>query len=183
MKRRRKTVLTLVVASVILLVLWVVVLGGGVSIWGSFFNSMMARRGRQSRVALLCETDHQVLFESCMELSKRAAQGSLKPGKYLVRGGDRSSEASSFPRAILDLGPSYIHIDENNTGRVMVAMRGGLDHFGVQAYPDDYKDRFDSKRGDRELLPGLWYYDDNYKRYPNYDKKVDTMLQGKPREP
>jgi hypothetical protein len=66
--------------------------------------------------------------------------------------------------------------DENDTGRVVVEMRGGLDHFGIQAYPENYKPCFDSKLGDKELLPGLWYYDDKYKKKPNYNKEIDTLL-------
>ena len=32
-------------------------------------------------------------------------------------------------------------------------------------------------RGDRKLLEGLWYYDDEYRIDPNYDREVDAILK------
>ena len=60
----------------------------------------------------------------------------------------------------------------------MLEMLGGLVHFGVVAYTEDYqKPPFAGfKFGDRELIPGLWYYDDGYNN-PEYDKKFEALLQ------
>ena len=57
-------------------------------------------------------------------------------------------------------------------------MHGGMTHFGVRIYPEDYKkpDRY-FKYVDRELLPGLWYYDDGYIHNPKYDKRIDTLIE------
>jgi hypothetical protein len=85
------------------------------------------------RVHLLCETDHEVLLQACNELSRRAKRGELKPGTYNVRR-DHHPQVRRFPQPIRDLVPGYVYIDENDSGRVMLAMQGGLDHFGVQAY-------------------------------------------------
>jgi len=131
----------------------------------------------QRQVRLLCETDHKVLLEACRELSRRAGRGDLKPGRYNVRR-DRHPQASRFPKPILDLNPSYVYIDENDSGRVMVEMHGGLLHFGVLAYTEDYKKSFPSfKYGDKELIDGLWYYDDGYLNNPEYDKPIEALMQ------
>ena len=90
------------------------------------------------RVSLLCKTDHHALLDACNKLSKQVAQGNLKPGEYEVRIYP-DPEVSKFPRPILDLSPSYVYIDENDSGRVMIEMLGGLGHFGVLAYTENLK--------------------------------------------
>jgi len=130
------------------------------------------------KVRLLCKTDHQALLEACNKLSKQVAKGNLKPGKYMVRI-DPDPEVSKFPRPILDLRPTYVYIDENDSGRVLIEMLGGLlGHFGVLAYTEDYKKPYRTySYGDKELIPKLWYYDDGYRDNPEYDKKVDALMQ------
>jgi hypothetical protein len=57
-------------------------------------------------------------------------------------------------------------------------MHGGMDHFGVKIYPEDFKKPRDYfEYGDRELLPGLWYYDDGYLNNPEYDKRIDELIE------
>jgi len=143
------------------------------------FVSSGVKRAQQMQVRLLCNTDHQALLEACRELSRRAGRGDLKPGRYNVRS-DRHPKVSQFPKAILDLEPSYVYIDENDSGRVMVAMHGGLVHFGVEAYTEDYKKPsfVGFKFGDKELIPGLWYYDDGYDHNPLlYDKRIEELIK------
>jgi len=143
------------------------------------------RYTKRMRVRLLCEMDHQVLLEACRELSGRAQRGDLKPGTYWLRGSQRLPAVSRFPQPILDLEPSYVYIDENNSGRVMLEMHGGFVYFGVQAYTEDYeKPHVGFEYGDRELIPGLWYYDDGYHDDPEYDKKIEALIQkGKMKRP
>lgn len=130
---------------------------------------------RQRRVRLLYETDHAALLQACRELSRRVARGDLKPGTYYVRF-DPSPEVSRFPKMIVDLVPSYVYIDENMTGRVIVAMAGGLDHFGVEAYPADCNQPISGCTfGKKELIPGLWYYDDGYDEDPRYEQRIQAL--------
>ncbi len=130
---------------------------------------------RQRQVRLLYKTDHQALLEACRELSGRVVRGDLKPGTYSIRR-DPDPETSRFPQVILDLEPSYVYIDENNSGRVMLEMFGGLGHFGVQAYTEDYKKpHLCFEYGDKELIPGLWYYDDGYRRNPEHGKIIEAL--------
>jgi hypothetical protein len=135
------------------------------------------KEAEQRQVRLLCKTDHQILLEACRELSRRVSVGDLKPGKYYI-GYDQDPKASSFPQPILNLSPSYVYIDENNSSRVMVEMLGGLGHFGVQAYTEDYKKPYPTYQyGDKELIPGLWYYDDGYIGHPEFEKRIEALMQ------
>jgi len=57
-------------------------------------------------------------------------------------------------------------------------MLGGLDHVGVMAYPEDFKETWPNfKYGHKELVPGLWYYDDLYEGDPKYDERVEALLK------
>ena len=53
-------------------------------------------------------------------------------------------------------------------------MMGGLDSFGVYAYPEGYeKPPHTTALGDKKLINGLWYYDDGYNVNPEeYDKQI-----------
>jgi hypothetical protein len=129
------------------------------------------------KVRLLCKTDHQALLEACNDLSKQVASGDLKPGKYMVLI-NPDPEVSKFPRPILELRPRYVYLDDYS-GRVLIEMTGALEvHFGVCAYPEDFKASFKGfEYGDKELIPRLWYYDDGYDDNPDYDKRVEALLR------
>lgn len=135
---------------------------------------IMQARAQRIRVRLLYRTDHESLLLACRELSKKKAAGILKSRMYNVLF-DPHPEAAKFPTAILELEPNYVFID--NDGRIMIEMLGGLDHFGVNAYPEDYEKSSDmEKLGDKKLLDGLWYYDDGYLANPDdYDKQIESL--------
>ncbi len=129
------------------------------------------------RVSLLCKTDHHALLEACNKLLKQVAKGNLKPGEYMVRI-DPDPGVSKFPRPILDLKPSYVYIDEDDSGRVLIEMLGGLGHFGVLAYTEDFKKPYDTySYGDKELIPRLWYYDDGYRDNSKFEKIIEALIQ------
>jgi len=128
---------------------------------------------QQRQARLLCETDHQVLLEACREISRMVARGDLKKSQYKVRK-NPDPEISRFPQVILDLEPTYVFLDDD--GRVMLEMYGGLYYYGVKAYPEDYKKPSSAEYGDKELIPGLWYYEDDYERNQN-PKKIEELIQ------
>jgi len=115
-------------------------------------------------------------LDACRELSRRFARGELKSGQYNVRH-DSHPDVAGFPKPIIDLAPNLVIIDEY--GGVSLDMMGGFDHFGVSFYPVDYKKPpfVGFKLGDKELIDGLWYYDDGYEGNPRYQKKIDALLQ------
>ncbi|MBW7990770.1 MAG: hypothetical protein FVQ84_12255 [Planctomycetes bacterium] len=140
------------------------------------FIQTMSKNKDQRQVRLLCKTDHQALLDACRELSRRVARGNLKPGQYNVSH-DPHPDVAGFPQLIIDLAPSRAII--GSYGEVSLEMMGGLDHFGVTFYPDNYKKPpfVGFKLGDKKLIDGLWYYDDGYEANPRYHKKIDALLQ------
>ena len=55
-------------------------------------------------------------------------------------------------------------------------MSGGIYHYGVTAYPENYKKPSDDfEFGDKKIIDGLWYYEDGYNS--NDDKWVDSLLE------
>jgi hypothetical protein len=171
-----KKVVSIIIIAVIIVIALSFALPISLSPWTKVHLRFGIQRAKRGQVRLLCETDHAALLEACNELSRQAARGDLKPGSYNVRH-DRHREARRFPQPILDLAPSYVYIDENDTGRVMVEMLGGLGHFGVEAYTEDYQKPSFAKLGDRELIPRLWYYDDGYDHNPEWDKVIDRLIE------
>jgi hypothetical protein len=169
----KKTSPTRIIVIVVIVAMAVIVSGLATFVGGGAY---LAYKGRHLRTRLLCETDHQALLEACRQLSKQAMNGELEPGSYRVRGRpDR--EIVRFPETIRILQPTLVAIDRID-GHVKIEMFGGWDNFGVYAYPKDFQKRFPFEYRDRELLEGLWYYDDFYK-YPGrdeYDKEIKALL-------
>jgi len=88
-----------------------------------------------------------------------------------------------IPKVIRKLRPHASLINRN--GYVVLQMQGGLTDFGVRIYPEGFKGRrYYFTSGNRELLPGLEYYDYKYNRIPEYDKRIDEIIKkGKWEEP
>ncbi len=124
---------------------------------------------------LLCETDHEALLAACQALLHRVEAGKLEPGKYSF-GANPDSETARFPKPIVDLGPNCVYVEAS---RIMIEMMGGFDHYGVTVYREDYDGTHFAgfKYGDKELIPGLWYYDDGYDENPRYGKQIDALLE------
>jgi hypothetical protein len=72
---------------------------------------------------------------------------------------------------MLDLEPSTVTMSAHG---IFVAVAGGLDHFGVAAWASDRNESPLSGKG-KELITGLWYYDDGYDEDPDYDKKLEAL--------
>lgn len=129
---------------------------------------------RELRVKLLYQTDHQALRDACRELSNRARAGDLKPGMYYFVPRP-APEIAQFPKAILSLSPGHVDVERN--GMVVVAMMGALDGFGVAFYPDDY--RISSRQplplGHKQIIGGLWYYDDCYDECSDWQQRLDSL--------
>jgi hypothetical protein len=132
---------------------------------------------------LLCETDYQALLKACRELSQRVAAGGLEPKTYVLRYGwprivwhpRRDPETKSFPKAVLDLDPVLVQIDRD--GRVWVALHVTLPDEGVLAYPENYQAHGGSL-GKVELIPGLWFWDDQYQPgVPGVASYVDRLIR------
>jgi len=127
------------------------------------------------QVQLLCRTDHGALLKACQELSRQVVAGELPPGRYRMRG-EQKDRTLKLPEVIRKLRPTVIAIKPS--GRIVIVMAGGLSGFGVSAYPDGYQKPYASfEYGDRELIPNLWYFDDQYVRDAEYDKVIDGIFR------
>jgi hypothetical protein len=196
MKIRKKIVLKIVPAAVITFAL-VILLYKLDFPWIYIDNSVAMLKVQRSRVRLLCQTNHKALLEACRKLSRQLAAGELSrrlaageisrileaeedPNEDCYRIWIRNSkELSWLPKPILDLDPDKIYINED--GRVVLSVSfGRLGDFGLYAYPEDYKKPFERfQYGDRELIDGLWYYDQGYVHNPGYDKRIEALLRKK----
>jgi hypothetical protein len=166
MTRRR----TLVVAAIL-----------GVVVLAYVFTKMHKEDQRLRH--LLCETDYQALLKACRELSQRVAAGDLEPKTYVFRyewsrivwRPRPDPEAASFPKPLLDLDPILVEIDRD--GRVWVALLTSVVRQGVFAYPENYRAPGDSL-GKVELIPGLWFWDDQYQPGdPGIGTYVDRLIR------
>ncbi len=64
---------------------------------------------------------------------------------------------------------------------MMIEMHRGMDHFGVDLYAEDFREPYpDFKYGDRKLIDGLWYYDEQYQWSHKYDEVVESRLKRNP---
>ncbi len=142
---------------------------------GNFFRLLMvhAQKHRQKRERLLSDTDHQALLEACREISREIFSGNLPPSRYFIYP-EPVPEVSMFPQLILDLEPMFI--ETGSDGRVGVGMQGGWHHYGVIAYPVNFTKPCENfKYGDKRILDGLWYYEDDYDEA--LDKRIEELLQ------
>lgn len=154
-----------------MIVIVVVVVTAMVVCLGPVFGPplLMGYQVSRAKTRLLCETDHRVLLEACRELSRRHANGEFDDHEPLA-------SSPRLPEVIRVLHPK--HVITSRDGHVRLELGFGLWPLGVSAYPEDYPNYPPPfKYGDRELLKGLWYYEDGYSLHPDaYDKIIDELL-------
>lgn len=184
MKANKKIILGIAIGAVVLAVVT------GFVFWRSDYLQRWRERkflalweegikdAQSRRVLLLCETDHQALINAGREILSQVPKDRLNPQPDGIRhlGDIGVPSGVDIPQAIRDLKPRGCLVSLD--GYLTLEMHGGMDHFGVRIYPEDYKepDRY-FKHGDREILPGLWYYDDGYIHNPEYDKRIDKLIE------
>ena len=140
------------------------------------------------RVLLLCETDDKMLLKAGREIISQIPNASLNPKSNGINHLGNLKfvlpEDIRIPQIIRDLKPYVCLISYD--GYLTLEMHGGWDHikremshFGVNIYPENYKEpERNFQYGDRELLPGLWYYDEGYHYGPEeYDKRIDELIR------
>ena len=151
----------------------------------AFFALPWYLRAQHRCVVILCDTNHQALLKAGREILSKIpkdrlnnpyADGSTFSGSLNV------PKEIQIPQAIKDLKSSYVVryvvYDSHLSIFLLLQMHWGMDHFGVKIYPEDFKKPDDYfEYGNRELLPGLWYYDDRYLHNPEYDKRIDELMK------
>lgn len=150
--RKRIVIVVVIIASVLISIFPAIIIVG--QIWPD---------GAYER--LLCDTDHQVLLETCREILEK---GDLKVG-------NRYFDMSKFPKVIRELNPTVVWLSNDNF--LCIGIRAGMSHIGVYAYPEDFKAPYEKfKYGDKQIIPGLWYFDEDYQFKPEYDRKIEKLL-------
>ena len=149
------------------------------------FRGSTEQLAQQRRILLLYHTDHEVLLKAGRQILSQGPKDTMNYRYYgiIYLGGFPVPRGVRIPKVIRKLRTYATRI--NFTGYLFLEMQGGVTGFGVRIYPEGFKapSRYFSY-GDRELLPGLWYYDYKYNRIPEYDKIIDEIIQkGKWEEP
>ncbi len=184
MKTRKKGVNTTVLVIVV-----ITVLVSYVCVKSKRSRSTFRGSGQQleqlRRIRLLYHTDHEELLKAGRQI---LSQGPKDPMNYRYYGpmhidGFPVPRGVRIPKVIRKLRPHASLINRN--GYVVLQMQGGMTDFGVRIYPEGFKGRrYYFTCGNRELLPSLEYYDYKYNRIPEYDKRIDEIIQkGKWEEP
>ena len=144
---------------------------GGCQSGGSTPDRVMTFSQReQARARLLCEANHRVLLEESRRVAKQFDAGLYVWSRL------STDEIARFPAVIRMLDPTYVSVDESGVVEIEVAAKQFP--MGVRVYPEGYaKSHQDADYGDRELLDGLWYYDQGYRDDPEaYDRGIKVLL-------
>lgn len=146
------------------------VVGSAVVLY-ALFSPVPRGQGRELRVRLLYQTDLQALQDACADVSRRVVEGDLKPGMYTIRYHPQK-EVAGFPQVLLELMPVYVDLEPD--GMVVVALMGGLDHYGAVFYPAGYRMQ-NKPLGNKQIADRLWYYDDGYDEHSDWQERIDSL--------
>ena len=142
--------------------------------YGTIRALLDLRRMQSRRPLLLYKTDHQALLEACREISERITSGEIKIDynhTYYDYSGDLDPEKKLFPKPILDLKPFHVYVEGNGMVDIFMAP---VVPYGVRVYPEGMKRDY---YGDLELIPGLWYYDQDFVSHPEHKKEIEELLK------
>jgi hypothetical protein len=79
--------------------------------------------------------------------------------KYDCKWPDKDPEVKNFPEIILQLKPTYVWIHDE--GYVDIELFGGMSHYGVIAYAEDFNEPYEKfNYGNKKLIDGLWFQSD-----------------------
>ena len=143
-----------------------------------FYNSAL-QSAQQRRILLLYHSDHEALLKAGREILR---QGPKDPWNYPFIGiqhidGFPVPREVPIPKVVHQLRPHANLINRN--GYFVLQMEETAKGFGVKIYPEGFKTPryYGFKYGNRELIPGLWYYDDEYDLIPEYNNTIDYIIQ------
>ena len=132
------------------------------------------QEAKEGTIRLLYNTDHQSLLEACRKVLEDSQLGKWEKKTFYNIRRNPDPNVSDFPEAILDLNPSYVMIYDKVF--LYIEMMGGMHHFGIYAYPENFKKPSDYFRyGDKELIEGLWYHDDGYQEITDYEVIIESL--------
>ena len=146
---------------------------------GSAFRGSSEKVLQRRRIRLLYYTDHEELLKAGRGILRQGPKdlknyhyyGPMHIDGFPVPGNVR------IPKVVKKLRPHAVLI--NFSGYVVLQMHENvIERFGLRIYPEDFKTRSRYfSYGNKQLLPGLWYYDRDYHNNPRYDKVIDYVIQ------
>jgi len=141
------------------------------------FSYVLFQSRLNAQEKLLCKTDYKLLLEACRELPvpiekpARIYYSAKSISKYPPEGMSNISK-----RIIIGLKPTLIFVDD--IGRMVIDMGNSHWSFGIYAYSKDFNEPFTGfYYGDRELVTGLWYYDEQYEYKTGYGEEIEALIQ------
>lgn len=121
----------------------------------------------RKKIRIIYQVDHPTLLDDCRDIIRKANQGIVSEGFYLIK----NNEQLDFPESILSIEPFRVSV---NKDYILITIHRRFGHFGVTAFASD--DRNPSfVRADKELIKGLWYFDDGYHKLENYDEVIEAL--------
>jgi len=115
--------------------------------WSGWALRLKNATDRRQRL-ILYQTDHRAVLEAGRQMLADTNAYPTYP------------ENTNLPKVLRDLEPNYVLIADDRS-KLDVEMGGGFFHFGYTIYRDDM-----AGRGEKQLLPGLWYYSEGGKVIP-----------------
>ena len=121
-------------------------------------------RYERNRIKLLCAIDHEAVLEESLELIKDFNKSNEKYFRYISN--------DQLPYAIKSTGVSSVHVDGE---KVIISMQPSYLRLGLMILPNSQinKPPIDA----REIIPGLYYIDENFILVKNYDQKLRDILE------
>lgn len=151
---------------------------GLIAVYGFLILNNPDESPQARRVRLLCETDHEALLKGGREILSKAPKDLMRyaVGRPVHIDGIPVPRGIPIPRVIRKLRPHAVLINLN--GYLVLHMTEGLANFGVKIYPKGFSRPGRHFRfGNRELFPGLWYYDYRCRHDPAYNEKINQILK------
>jgi len=160
-------ILTILIVCLALFSLWSLVLI-------HYSTTSGIKQIEEKTVRLMYETDHKALLLAGRKVLEESRIGKWEQQKQYIISTDDDPNITNLPKIILDLNPSYIVIYDEDS--MSIEMMGGMHHFGVRIYREHFeKPSGFFEFGDKQLLDGLWYYDEGYQEDPNYDEFIESL--------
>lgn len=132
----------------------------------------------RERKKLIYETDHYKLLSACRSLIDEAREGKWRVDRYCLIdirdcNAEYKEQIKKFPKEILGLKPTCVIIMED---KIRIEMYGGILHLGlIASYTDQLDKDYEKFFGNKKLIDGLWYYDDGYRKNPEFEKYIESL--------
>jgi len=130
-----------------------------------------------SRKKILHETDYQKLLEAGREILSKAEIDKVIDNEYTRYKLPGDIKIPKIVRRLKLIGSPFLSLADGYLA-LFIDISNRSSYVQVIIYPEDFNEPYEYFYfGDKELLPGLWYNDEEYHYDPNgYDKIVQSIM-------